>query len=108
MAEWLKQKENVYVSATIQNEMIKIMGVSILCNIVSTLQSTPFFTPMVDETTDVSNKEQVTIFLHWATDNFQVHEEFLGLYHVDSIDAATITIVITDLFQRFNMNFGKL
>ena len=24
MAEWLKQKQNVYVSATIQNEMIKI------------------------------------------------------------------------------------
>ena len=42
------------------------------------------------------------------TDNFQVHEEFLGLYHVDSIDAATITFVITDLFQRFNLNIGKL
>ena len=88
--------------------MIKIMGVSILRNIVSTLQSTPFLTVMADETTDVSIKEQVTIFLRWVTDNFQVHEEFLGLYHVDSIDAATITIVITDLFQRFNMNFGKL
>ena len=33
LAEWLKRKENVYISATIQNEMIKIMGVSIMRNI---------------------------------------------------------------------------
>ena len=42
------------------------------------------------------------------TDNFQVHEEFLGLYHVDSIDAATIMFVMTDQFQRFHLNIGKL
>ena len=67
LAECLKQKD-VYISPTIQNEMIKVMGVSLLHNIVSTLQSTPFLTAIADETTDVSNKEQVTIFLHWVID----------------------------------------
>ena len=80
LAEWLKRK---YTSPTIQNEMIKIMGISILHTIASTLQSTPFLTVMADETTDIFNKEQVTMFLRWVTDNFQVHEEFLGLYHVN-------------------------
>ena len=70
--------------------MIKIMGVSILRNIVSTLQSTPFLIVMANETTDVSNKKQVTIFLCWVTDHFQVHEEFLGLYQVYSIDEGFI------------------
>ena len=82
LAEWLKRKENVYTSSTIQNEMIKLMGLSILRDIASTLQSTPFLTVMVDETTDASNNEQVTVFLRWVTDSLQVHEEFLGLYHV--------------------------
>ena len=108
LAEWLKRKENVYTSSTIQNEMIKLMGLSILRDIASTLQSTPFLTVMVDETTDASNNEQVTVFLRWVTDSLQVHEEFLGLYHVNSINAATITFVLTDIFMRFNLSIGKL
>jgi len=42
LAEWLKQKENNHTSSTIQNEMIKFMGVSFLCDIASSLQYTPF------------------------------------------------------------------
>ena len=87
--------------------MIKLMGISILRDIASTLQSTAFLTVMVDETTDASNTEQVTIFLRWVTDSLQVHEEFLGLYCVDRIDAATILFVITDLFLRFNLSVEK-
>ena len=41
-------------------------------------------------------------------DNLEVHEEFLGLYHVDSIDAATVTMTITDLFQHFGLSIGRL
>ncbi len=32
-----------------------------------------------DETTDASNTAQVTLFLHWVTDDLQVHEDFVGL-----------------------------
>ncbi len=63
---------------------------------------------MADETTDNSNKEQVTLFLRWVTDDLQVHEEFLGLYHVDSINAATLTAVIQDLFVRLNLCLERL
>ena len=33
LSTWLKRKDNVYTSATIQNEIIKIMGVSLLRSI---------------------------------------------------------------------------
>ena len=36
------------------------------------------------------------------TNNYQVHEEFLGLYNVDSIDAATITFVISGVVKRIS------
>ncbi len=52
LEEWLKRKDNVYTSAVIQNEMIKIMALHILRDLASILQSTPFLTIMVDETTD--------------------------------------------------------
>ena len=108
LANWLKRKENVYTSPTIHNEMIKLMGLSILRNIVAELQKAPFLVIMADETTDTSNREQVTLFLQWVTDTLDVNEEFLGLYHVDSIDAASICMVITDLFQRYGLSIGRL
>ena len=87
-------KENVYCSPDIQNEMIKLMGLQILRDITINLQQSPFLSIMADETTYKSNQEQVTLFLRWVSDDLQVHEEFLGLYHVDRIDAATVTTVV--------------
>ena len=108
LAEWLKRKENVYTSPDIQNEVIKLLGLQILRDIASNLQRSPFLTIMADETTDKSNQEQVTLFLRWVADDLQVNEEFLGLYHVNSIDAATLTSVIQDLFIRLNLSFERL
>lgn len=51
-----KRKENIYTSATIQNEMIKLVGLSVLPNIVTELQRAPFLAFMADETTDTSNR----------------------------------------------------
>ena len=58
---------------------------------------------MVDETTDTTNKEQVTLVLRWMDDsNFEVHEEFIGLYEVESITSDSIVSVIKDTLIRLN------
>ena len=108
LAEWLKRKENVYTSPDIQNEIIKVMGLQVLRAVSADLQGSPFLTVMADETTDSSNREQVTLILRRVTDDLQVHEEFLGLYHVASIDAATLTTAIKDVLIRLNLPFEKL
>ena len=108
LAEWMKRKENVYTSPDIQNEIIKTMGLQILREIATELQNSPFLTVMADETTDASNREQVTLIIRMVTEDLQVHEEFLGLYHVSSIDAATLATVIKDVFIRMNLCLEKL
>ena len=50
-------------SPDIQNEMIKVMGLQVLRNVSADLQDSPFLMVMVDETTDSSNREQVTLIL---------------------------------------------
>ena len=47
----------------------------------------PFYTIMSDETTEFSNCEQVVTCLCWVSEEFVIHEEFMGLYMVESIDA---------------------
>ena len=99
LLEWLRRKENVYTSPDIQNEIINL---HIMRDITSKLLQSPFLTIMADETTDTSNHGQVTLFLRWVTNDLVVHEEFLGLYHTESINAATLSSIIQDLFIRLN------
>ena len=108
LLEWLRRKENVYTSPDIQNEIIKLMGLHIMRDITSKLQQSPFLTIMAGETTDTSNHEQVTLFLLWVTNDLVVHEEFLGLYHSESINAATLSSIVQDLFIRLNLSINRL
>ena len=47
---------------------------------------------MADEVTDSSNREQLIICLRWVDNHLTAHEDFIGLYSVDKIDAATLVI----------------
>ena len=107
---WLQKKTNkYYTSHEIQNEILNIMVISVLRNISDVLQRSPFLTIMIDETTDIiSNKEQVVVVFRRVDEDFEVHEEFIGLYEVMSIDAATLTSVIKDAMTRSNLPFAKL
>ena len=58
--EWLQKKSGKYTSHDIQNEMLKLMALSILRKIAVNLRTTEFYTIMVDECTDISNHEQVS------------------------------------------------
>ena len=91
-----------------QNEMVKVMALRILREIAANLQSSSFFTVMVDETTDVSNVEQVVVCLRWVNEGFEIREEFVGLYEVASTGAEIIYTVITDVLLLLNLSISKI
>ena len=108
MIDWLKRKANKYTSHQSQNNILRIMAMNVLREVTLSLQQSPFITLMMDETTDISNKEQSVMVLRWVSEDFEVNEEFLGLYHVPSIDAATLTIAAKDTLCRMNVPLSKL
>ena len=59
---WMAKKTNKYTSATMQNECLEVMALYIVQKICSDLALNGFYTVMADECTDVSNKEQFTIY----------------------------------------------
>jgi len=59
---------------------------------------------MIDETTDVTNYEQVKIVIRTIENDFEVNEEFIGIYAVPRIDAATLFSVIKDTLTRINLS----
>ena len=108
LVDWIHQKTDKYTSHDMQNEMVKVMALRILREIAANLQSSSFFTVMVDETTDVSNVEQVVVCLRWVNEGFEIREEFVGLYEVASTGAEIIYTVITNVLMRLILSISKV
>ena len=104
----IRKQISSYTSPEIQNVILKIMALSILRPIVATLHSAPFCSLMVDETTDISNKEQVVICIRWVDNDFEPHEEFIGLHQVESTTSTNLFSVICDVLARLNLSIHKL
>lgn len=104
---WLEKKKEKYTSTDIQNEMLLVMALKILRDVAAHIREDGFFSIMVDETTDQSNREQVVIVIRHVDSDLNVQEEFIGLCMVPSIDAATLTSVILDTLVRMNISLSK-
>ena len=107
-AKWLEKKTDKCVSADIQNELLKVMGLQVLRDIATSLHSAEFYSIMVDETTDVSNKEQAVLCFRWVSDDLIAHEDFVGLYGIENTEAKTLVNMILDVLTRLNLSIKKL
>lgn len=62
---------------------------------------------MVDETTDISNKEQVVLCLRWVDAGVEAHEDVVDLY-VESTHSAVLLQVIHDVLLRLDISINSL
>ncbi|XP_065891716.1 zinc finger MYM-type protein 1-like [Dysidea avara] len=84
------------------------MGRSVLNSILSFIHESTCVSIMVDETTDISNKEQLTLVMRRIDHNLDVYEEFLGMYQIDSATVESITSTILDALMHFQIPLTKL
>ena len=47
------------------------------------IQNATFFTIMAGETADVSNKDQLVIYIRWVDDRFVVYKVFVGMHPLE-------------------------
>ena len=96
LTRWMGRQTNKYTSHEIQDEILKIMGRSVLNSILSFIHESTYVSIMVDETTDISNKEQLTLVMRRVDHKLDVYKEFVGMYQIDSTTAESITSTILD------------
>ncbi len=76
ITEWMAKKTDKYVSHDVQNELLKVMALSVLRKIAASIMQSDFFSIMCDECTDLSNKEQLVICTRWiSSDQLEPHED---------------------------------
>ena len=83
------------------------MSHQVLWEITVEIHKVNFCMIIVDETTDCSNREQVILVLLDIDKKLSVHETFIGLYNIPSVDATTIVPMIKDSLQHLHLNIVK-
>jgi len=107
LKRFLRRKKS-YLSHDIQNELLQLMSHNVLRQLLDEVQKSPFYSLIVDETTDASTKEQVSICLRYLSCDLEPLEAFIGLYEVSSTTGANLTSVIQDSLSRCGLPIGKL
>ena len=70
-----------YTSKTIQNELVRVIGVKICSDIIEEIKSAKFYSIIADEVTDAANKEEVIRYVHGG----QIRELFVDFLEVERI-----------------------
>ena len=79
------------------------MSLSVLRDIVESIKNADFHSVMVDEISDVSNKDQAVLCVRWDDENLFSYEDFLGLHEMEKADAMSIANLLRTYF--FIANF---
>ena len=88
---FVERKKNFpYISPTIQNELLSIIGDQIIQQIVKQVKEAKIFAVIVDETQDIAKHEQVAVVLRYVNENLEVHESFVGFYRAEKTDGKTL------------------
>ena len=76
---WIERKFD-WTSPESQNVILNVLYRSVMNDLLGTIKGSPgeIFAVMVDDTTDVSNLEQMSLCLRYMKSDFSVSETFLG------------------------------
>ena len=83
------------------------MALSILCQTSANIVKNGFFSVIADECTDIANKEQFVVCLHWVNESLTAHKDVIGMYNIGTIDANTLTAAIRDVLLRMNLAMAQ-
>lgn len=84
------------------------MGLQLLRHILADIRAAYWYSIIVDETRDVSGKEQLALSIRWVDAMYDVHEDLVGLVEVQATDAETLEGTIKDSLFTANIAFVTL
>ncbi|KAL4586505.1 hypothetical protein LXL04_011141 [Taraxacum kok-saghyz] len=67
-----------------------------------------FFSILIDESRDISIKEQMSVVLRYVDMEGRVIERFLGIEHVPDTTATTLKVTLVNLFSRHGLSISNL
>ena len=88
--------------------MLQAMGTKMLRETASSLQNKDLFSSLADETSDLSNHEQLVICIRWIDEKLEAREDLDGLHKLERPDASIITALVKDCLIRINLSIDNV
>ena len=105
---WMDRKIDM-TSHQIQNEMLEMIGQTIVREIASRVQQAGSFAVMVDGTQDVSRKEQMSVCVSIYVDKeLYPHKHFIGLYEPPGTTGEILAKCVLDVLLRLQLPISAL
>ncbi|CAK6966905.1 unnamed protein product [Scomber scombrus] len=106
LRSWLGRTEHKWLSHDILNEMTEIMAHDVLSTLLGEIKSN-FYSVIMDETADISVREQVSICFRIVSDDLEPEEYFVGFYATSSTTADALFQLLKDALARFALPLNK-
>ena len=98
----------MYTSMTIQNGLIAAIYEKIIALIKEELSAANCFSVMMDESTDLSHKEQVSVVVRYVDKDYIIQERLVDIEHTDSTDSETLFQILLKSLSKVGLNIDKL
>ena len=94
-----------YMSHDIINELITIMGNTVLREILSNIRchAPGWYSIIGDEATDIKCSEQLNISIRYVDDDYTINKDSIGMFALPDTYAETISSVIRDILLRCSL-----
>ena len=98
-------KRETYLSATTQNDLLKCCYQVITVDLLKEMKVSKIFALILDEASDISNKEQLSFCLRFSDSNNDIREEFLKFIHCDKgATGGDLFEAMTNLLSEFDLD----
>ncbi|KAK6125832.1 hypothetical protein DH2020_040428 [Rehmannia glutinosa] len=100
-------KNNKLTSPDIQRDLVSAFAAETI-NVIMNDLGDSLFSILVDESRDVSTKEQMSIVLRYVDKSGHINERFIGIEHVTSTTTLSLKVAIDKMFSRYNLSISRL
>lgn len=105
-----------YLGPQIQNEIIDLLGDAVVSNIRKEIQSSPFFSIIVDSTQDIAKVDQLSIIFRYCVvisvdgvpKEIEIRESFLGFHICENQKSADLAEQVLQAMEKHQLSLNKL
>ncbi|XP_031781362.1 zinc finger MYM-type protein 1-like [Nasonia vitripennis] len=105
---WMARSGHKWLHHEVVNEIIALMANEIRKLILNKIMLAKYYSIMIDETSDITRVEQVSICIRIVNDDFSVNEYFMGFFETKDTKSETLYELVTDFLATNNLNIKHL
>ncbi|PIA41107.1 hypothetical protein AQUCO_02300127v1 [Aquilegia coerulea] len=100
-------ENNKLTAHVVQKDIVNSFAVE-TTNVILKELGDAFFSVLIDESRDISVKEQMAVVIRFVDDKGCVIERFLGIVHVRETTALSLKAALEELFSKHGLSIGRL